>query len=55
MLTLDEIAGDDPIFAIRTDPELGVNLVFGNQLTPENVAHEQIVIHRVCDDMSDGG
>ena len=47
------IRGDDAPFAVRAHPELRVNFVFWDDLAIHNMAHEQIIIHRFCDDLRD--
>jgi hypothetical protein len=48
------IRGHDAPFAIRTYPELWVHFVFRDNFTSRDVAHEQVIVHRFCDDLSDG-
>lgn len=40
-------------FTVSTDPEFRMDLVLGDEFTPEDVAHEEVVVHGVCDDLGD--
>lgn len=51
---LDTVCRDLLPFLIRADPELWVNFVLRDDFTPEEVTHEQVIIHRVGDDLGDG-
>lgn len=54
MLRLREaIRGHDAPLAIRTDPKLRVHFVFRDDLAGQDVAHEQIIVHRLRDDLRD--
>jgi hypothetical protein len=50
----EAIRGHDTPPAIRTYPELWMHFVFRNDLASQNVAHEQIIVHRLRDDLCDG-
>ena len=55
MLRLREaICGHDTPPTIRTYPELRMHFVFWNDLASQNVAHEQVIVHRLRDDLCDG-
>lgn len=45
--------GNDPEFAVGTDPELGVNLVVGNDLADKDVTGQEVVVHRFLNDRGD--
>ena len=49
----EAIRGHDAPLAIRTDPELRVHFVFRDDLAGQDVVHEQIVVHRLRDDLGD--
>jgi hypothetical protein len=49
----EAIHGHDAPLAIRTDPELRVHFVFRDDLAGQDVAHEQIIVHRLRDDLGD--
>ena len=49
------VAGNGPPLSVRAYPELGVHLVLRDDLARENVAHEQVVVHRLRDDLCDRG
>ena len=53
--TRDAVTGDRPPLPVRPNPELGMDLVFGDDLACQDVAHEEVVVHRVGDDSGDGG
>ena len=53
--TRDAIAGDRPPLPVRADPELGVHLVLGDDFARKDMAHEEVVVHGLRDDASDGG
>lgn len=48
------IRGDDAPSAVRAHPELRVDFVLRDDLAIHDMAHEQIVIHRLRDDPRDG-
>jgi len=48
------IRRDDAPSAVRTHPELWVNFVFRDDLANQDMAHEQIIVHRLRNDLSDG-
>ena len=48
------IRGDGPPSTIRAHPELRVNCVLWDDLASHDMAHEQIIVHRLRDDLSDG-
>ena len=50
---LDTRPGDFTELLVRADPELGVDFVLGHQLAFEQVAHEEVVVHCLCDDLGD--
>lgn len=50
----EAIRGHDTPSAIRTYPEFRMHFVFRNDLASQNVAHEQIIVHRLRDDLRDG-
>ena len=45
---------DDTPLPVRTDPELRVYFVFGDHLARQDMPHEQVVVHCVCNDLGDG-
>lgn len=49
------ISGDGSPFSICTHPQLWVNLILGYHLTFEYMSHEQVVVHRLRNDLRDGG
>ena len=49
----DAIAGHAPPATVRADPELRVHLSGRDELAREDVAAEQVVVHRFRDDLSD--
>ena len=54
MLRLREVVrGHDTPPTIRTYPELRMHFVFWNDLASQNVAHEQVIVHRLRDDLCD--
>lgn len=48
------IRGHHAPFAVRTHPEFWVNVIFRDNLTSQNMAHEQIIVHRFRNDLSNG-
>ena len=38
---------------IRSYPQLGMNLGFRNESAFENVTHEEVIVHRLRDDLCD--
>ena len=42
-----------PPFFVRADPKLGVDLIFGNDFTGQNVAHKEVVVHSLGNDLGD--
>ena len=53
--TGDAITRYGPPLSVRADPELGMDLVLGDDFARKNVAHEEVVVHGLRDDASDGG
>ena len=47
------VAGNGPPLPVRAYPQLGVHLVLRDNLAREDVAHEQVVVHRLRDDLCD--
>ena len=47
------IAGNRPPLPVRANPQLGVHLVLGDDLACEDMAHEQVVVHRLRNDLRD--
>lgn len=41
--------------AVGSDPHLGVNLIVGYDLADEDVTREEVVVHRLVNDLSDRG
>jgi len=54
LLLREAIRGHDTPPTIRTYPELRMHFVFWNDLASQNVAHEQVIVHRLRDDLCDG-
>ena len=50
----DAIRGHNTPPAIRPYPELWMHFVFRNDLASQNVAREQIIVHRLRDNLCDG-
>ena len=48
------IRGDDAPSAVRAHPELRVDFVLRDDLAVHDMAHEQIIVHRLRDDPRDG-
>ena len=40
---------------VRTDPEFGMHFILGYHLARQNVAHEQVVVHGLCDNFRHRG
>ena len=53
--TRNTIARNGPPLPVRPNPELRVHLVLRDHLACEDMAHEEIVVHRVSDNPGDGG
>ena len=49
------IARDMSELSICAHPQLWVDLVLGYHLAFEDMSHEQIIVHRLCNDLCDGG
>lgn len=49
------LLGDRSPFSICAHPQLWVDLVLGYHLASEYMSHEQVVVHRLCDDLCDRG
>lgn len=49
----DAISWNRSPFPVRTDPELRMYLVVGNNFTPQDVTHNQVVVHRIGDNLGD--
>jgi hypothetical protein len=47
------VSWDGLPFFICTYPQLGVHLLFGYYLALEYMAHQQVVIHCLCDNLRD--
>ena len=52
--TRNTIARNGPPLPIRSNPELRVHLVLRDHLACEDMAHEEIVVHRLGDDLGNG-
>lgn len=50
----DTVARNGPPLSIRTNPELWMYFIFRNDFACENVAHEEIIVHGLCDNLSYG-
>ena len=50
---VDAHGRDSSVLPVRADPELGVDLVLGDHLAAEDVAHEEVVVHGLSDDLGD--
>lgn len=45
---------DDTPLPVRPDPKFRMDLVLGDHLARQDVPHEQVVVHCICDDLGDG-
>ena len=54
VLRLREVIRGHDTPTIRTYPELRMHFVFRNDLASQNVAHEQVIVHRLRDYLCDG-
>jgi hypothetical protein len=53
-VSLDPDGRDGPPLSVGTDPEVGVDLVVGDDFAAKDVAEEEVVVHRLRDDLGDG-
>ena len=49
------VARNLPPLPVRANPELWMHLVLRDDLAREDVAHEQVIVHRLRDDLCDRG
>lgn len=53
--TSKSVSWNDSPLAVRANPQFGMYLILWNEFTAQNVAHYEVVIHGVGNDLGDRG